>query len=347
MADYTVMREKRLGIVSTTKGTATDSGVGDGVYVETFTTPAGTRNSVSNNGEMGVGLQSKRCMTDYPEDTASMLMKFPGEGTKILELLGACLGQDGYVFAADTPVAGVNTHTASLIKVLNDPLWFSINYDEGTNVKSFESCVVKTITIELADSILKATVSFVGTKLTKQVAFTNSVTYDDTVECFTFGNGAYCRVAPDDQGTLDAADNNPCIGFSLMIDRGYTAIAPTIGTYETSEEIDNTEPVTQLTLNYGKWASRNAEFLDAHQNGDKKMIELFFQGSIITGVTTRSIKIQLPHMEIVEAPTFAVETPTAVDVVFTAFDAAAAPVPMPGITLPTFIIVNETGDIGY
>lgn len=346
-----IKRQRYLGITDITKGTPADPSTGDGLIVEEFTPPAGDRNIITNDNEMGAPIQTRSCPTDHPEQTASYKFKWGVEGTKPMELLYAVMGGT-YAHVADSPEAGANTTTMDLIAVLNDPIWKTVAYDEGDEVKALEESVVKSVLFEIDESVLKCTVTHVGTKWDQQSTFTNTVTFDDPEECFVFGKAAnYCRLADNDAATLTVTDNQTPNGMSILIERGFIPIDPTIGTFVLSDEIEDLPPKVTVTLSYPKKdTGDNKNFLAEHYNQTPKMIEILLTGGDIAGTllpTPYSILFQFPDVRLLDAPTYSTDTPIPTEGVFTMFQAASAPTPMPGVLLPRVTIVNTAPDLGY
>jgi hypothetical protein len=340
------MRNQLLGIKDITKGTPADPLTGDGRYVEEFTKPTGERTIITNDLEMGKPVQTHSCPADYPEDSCSYKAKLTVMGAKQMEELHAVMGT--YTHTADAPVATVNTHQFDLLNILDSPQWKTIAYDERDEVRALEEAVVKSILIEL-DVVLKITVTFAGTKMAPQSGWTNTVTFDDPVECFVFGAANnYCRMADSDAATLTSSDDQAIEGFTIFIERGHESLAPTIGTETISNFREGPSPICEVELMYPeKDESDNKDFINEHHDQTEKMIEIYLEGSIITGSTPYSLMFQFPAMRLLEPPTTETETPLMTTAKFSMFEALAAPTPMPGVTLPRAVWINTETDLGY
>lgn len=341
----TTMREALIGVAKITKGTPVDPSTGDGVPVRSFTKPTGARNIITNSNEMGVPIRTRTCPADYPQDGASFVIDITAEGRQQLNFLNAVFGND-YTYTPNAPEAGANEHLFDFVGILNNPQWFTLAYDE-IEVRALEECIVKSVEITL-DGSIRATVTFVGTKMSRQSTWTNTVTIDPGEECMTFNNNNEFKINDSSDVALSGLSKEPISGFTILIDRGWKALEPLIHLPTVSDFKDDTEPIVQLTVNYPeKSTGANAGFIDDHQNQTVKKAELKISGSDITGTATPtpySWLFQFPGLVALEAGSVSSETGFAVDQTFDIIEVSAAPTGM-STTLPRVQVINTETDI--
>lgn len=345
-----IKRSRGVGIADTTLHTFTLPGTGGLVKAEDFSPPAGERNRVTDGEDYGRGIDKNLCVTDYPEQGGSMLMKLRQEDEIFIRLLNGILGKANYAYSVDTPVAGANTHDFGLEKVLETLAYYSIAVDfPDSTIRGFTSATPTQIMIELADGIFKANVTFIGDFWGVQTGPMTLTSSTGDIGCFRLVDGeAKVRVNGFSAGALDAAaEQTSASNIRIEINRGVLSLDPTQGGGPgRSDFVDNTQPEIFLEIEYPKAYTQNLGYLEGHQTPLYYKADVSMLGAIITGSTPYEFTMNFPRLQVVDPPTHDEATPMPTTVRFKVLEADTSPTGMTGV-LPYGYLVNTLTDIGY
>jgi len=337
-------RENGIGLAKASAwGTPVIPGAGEGIFVITHTPPKGDVNLVDNSDEFDHDMATAVYPMEYPEASGSMSARFYFEGLE--RILAAFFG---YYNEGTPPESGVVRHEFRWNPVIGS-IFFSIGWDEGSEVKLVPSAKIKSGKIYF-DSGAKIDLNYGGTKVTPESDSSGSLglTYPST------GKGIFkllhTTIWANAQAGADFADGDKLFPNGIAIEpiRGYQALPVVAGADAIGEHLESDTPEFLITLNFPKKDSTNEAFISDYQLGNLKKLRIKMEGPAITGKTSKyTFFIEIPMAMIVEAPEYSQDSPEPVTVKLKAMRPAAAPTGMTEL-LPWAYMLNEiTALTGY
>lgn len=332
-----IQRERKVAYAKgSTWGTAVQPGANGGLFVKAFTPPKGARKMVSNEDEFGRGMASESQIMDYEGQSGSMSFRVYNQGLE--EIVGNLMG----LHEVNEVQAGkVYAHKFTLDPVM-DSRFYTIAWEEGTEVKAINSARIVSGTFAYADG-LNLDVNYLGDKTAVTGwADLGTVTYPAANQGIFKLSGATVEINDENGGDFLPADKYLPSGITIAVTRGFEALAVTAGRDTIGEPVEKTAPVLEVTLNFPKKEAQTASLLSIFNSRTyKKMRVKFASGQIpeSSPAANYEIAFNFPRVYITEAPDYTQDTPVPVTVKFKALLASTAPAPMTA-TVPYITMQN-------